>query len=152
MRLDRLLSQHQAFRDTLIRQALGDEGEHFALATGEIRERLSAASLGKQLAHDFRVDHRAARRNTMDCREKPRGFGDTVLQQVPEALRRLGDQRGRVSGLDVVGENEHRQTWVRLAQCGRGAPRRCNRRQAFMTAPDTDPVALRAVDSLAILP
>ena len=105
----------EALRDRLVRAALGHLLEHLALAGGELVERILAPTPPHELAHDRRIERRAALADTAHRGGELVHVRDPVLQQVADAFRVLGQELHRVARLHVLREHEHARAREALA-------------------------------------
>ena len=118
--LDGPLGDDELVGDALVRAALGHVLEHLALARGQLVDGVVAAPPADELRDDRRVERRAALPHTPDRGGELAHVGDPVLEQVADALGALGEQLHRVRRLDVLGEDEHADLRIRLADLLRG--------------------------------
>src|SRR4051812_46701135 len=114
------LADGEPFADRLVRAALGDQREHLTLAR---RQRLQQASLGRipqQPRHDLGIEGGAAGGDAPERTGEVGGGRHAVLEQVPEAMRRLGEDLGRHADLDVLGEQHDAHARMTAADLVRG--------------------------------
>src|SRR4051812_8326455 len=119
--LDRPLRDAERLRDGAVRAPLGHQLERLALALGQAAERVGAARPPHQVAHHLRVERRAAARDAVHRLDEAVDIADPVLQEVADALGRVGEQRLRVGGLDVLRQHEHAEPGLSRAQEDRRA-------------------------------
>ncbi len=115
MLLDRAFRDDQLLRDRLVRPSLRHQLQHLALAWRQLRERVVAAAAAHELRDDGRIERRAAFRDATHGRAELLHVGDAVLEQVADALGALRQELHRVTGLDVLREDEHARLRVLLA-------------------------------------
>jgi hypothetical protein len=77
-------------RDRLVRHPLGDQLQNLVLARRQRLQRACAATGPQKPGDDDGVQRRAAVRHAADRADEILHVGDAVLEQVPEALRALG--------------------------------------------------------------
>jgi hypothetical protein len=112
--LDGAKRDEEPLRDRLVRAALGHQLEHLSLARRQLVERVVSPLAADELAHHGRVERRAAVRNSTDGRAELLEIGDAILQEIPDPLGARLEQRHRIAGLDVLGEQEDPDAGVRL--------------------------------------
>ena len=117
--LDGAERDEQALRDRLVGAALGHQPEHLALAGGQLVERVVGALAPDELAHDGRIERRAAVRDAAHGRAELLEVGDPVLEEVADALGARLEQRHRVAGLDVLREEQDADVGMPLADLAR---------------------------------
>ncbi len=100
-------ADHEAIGDPLVRQALGHQLEHLALPRRQRAERVVAALLREQGRDDDRIERRAAGADPPDRVGELVDVADPVLEQVADALGRVGQELHGQAELDVLGEHEH---------------------------------------------
>ena len=106
--LDRVLGDDELGGDAVVGAAFGHQLEDFALAWGELGERVVVAVQADELCDDGRVDRGAAFGDAADGGAELVDVRDAVLEQVADAARRRREEIHRVAELDVLGEHEHR--------------------------------------------
>ena len=116
--LDGSLGQHQAARDADVGEALGHQREYLALALGQHRQPVGGVAADER-GHDLRIERRAAARDAHGRLDELADVEHPVLEQVAEAA--LRHQPDRARGLDVLGEHEHADVGVGVADPARGA-------------------------------
>lgn len=104
--------EHEVVGDRRVVVALRHETEHLAFPVGKLIERIVAALALEQSRHHLRVDRGIARRDPPHRGHELLDIGDAVLQQVANRFGASLDQLERVSGLDVLGEHDHRHLGV----------------------------------------
>src|SRR5215208_2200824 len=82
--LDGFGCEEEPLAYALVREALGHQGEDFALAAGELVERIFLAAAAEKLGHDLRVDRRPARADAADRVGEVSEVGDPVFEQVAD--------------------------------------------------------------------
>ena len=110
--LDGPLGHDQAVRDRLVGEPLGHQPEHLALAGRQVGQPVLTAPAADELRDDARVEGAAPAGDAAGGVGQLVTRRDAVLEQVADALRRLGQQVHRVVGLDVVREHQHPGPWV----------------------------------------
>jgi hypothetical protein len=118
--LHRAEGDEQPFRDRLVRASLRHQLEHLALARGELVEGIVAALAADELAHHGGVERRAAVGDAAYRGAELLEVRDAVLQQVADTFRARLEQGHRVSGLDVLRQQQHADAGITLANlaCG----------------------------------
>ncbi len=116
--LDGPLGQHQPARDAAVGEALGHQREHLALAGAQHREPVGRAA-AHQRGDDLRIERRAAARDALRRFDEVGDVEHPILEQVAEPA--LRDQPDRPRRLDVLGEHEHADVRVGVADPARGA-------------------------------
>ena len=115
MRLDRALGDEKPPADLDVREPLGDEPEHLALALRELVDGIGLPAAREQARDDRRVDHRLAFGQSPERVDEDGGIADAILEQVAGPLGMLLEQPHREARLDVVRQHEHADVRVELA-------------------------------------
>ena len=100
MRLDSALAEEQPPPDAGVRQPLGHQPEHLALAIRQLGERPLRLGSAEQASYHLGVESRPSARDALRGIEKLGDREHTVLQQVPEAT--VACQLDDVRGLHVL--------------------------------------------------
>ncbi len=112
--LDGADADDEALGDGGVGAALRHQLEDLALARGQRRQRVGAAH--QQLAHDLRVEHRAAGRDSGDGVAQLVEGGDAVLEEVAGAALAAREELLCIGALDVLAEEEDADPRVLAAQ------------------------------------
>jgi len=107
VRLNRALGDEEAFGDSLVGEAFGDEAKDFSLAIGELGERILAPAPAEELGDDGRVDHGLALGDPAERIQEDHDVEDAVFEQVADSFGMLLEQPHRVVGLDILREKKH---------------------------------------------
>ena len=116
-RSDCSLADDQRVGDGGVRPSLRHEGEDLSLAGRQHGQRVRAARRAEELRHHFRIQGRPSYGDALERLDEVADVRHTVLQQVPDTGGVVGEQVGRVAGLDVLGEEQDAEPLV----TGRGA-------------------------------
>src|SRR5713226_9720299 len=127
MRLDSSFAHMQSFGDRLVRAPLRHQRKDLPLAIRQLLQRALRPAATHQPGHHLGVQHRPTSLQTLQGVEQLVCILHTVLQQIPDAPLRAGDQFRRKVSIDVCGEHQHanvgptpvdlscsRQTFVRV--------------------------------------
>ena len=97
------------------------EGEHLPLPGAQHRDRVGVPGGPQELGHHFGVERRAAGRHPHQGFDEVAHVGHPILEQIADPGRIVGQQLGRVTGLDVLGEQQDARALVVSAQLDGGA-------------------------------
>ena len=117
---------HQRGGDGRVGPALRHEGEHLPLPGGQDRDRVGVPGGAQELGDHFGVQRRPPDATRTERLDEVADVGDPVLEQVADPGRIVGQQLGRVAGLDVLREQQDAQAlvWSRAARGRRAGLRR----------------------------
>src|SRR5919201_1192797 len=107
VRLDRLGTQEEACTDAFVRATFGYEGEHLALALGELVEPAGGPRAVDEPGDDRRIDDALALVETAERIGQHGEIRDPLLEQVADASWMLLDEPHRITGIEVMGKDEH---------------------------------------------
>src|SRR5581483_4636911 len=96
-------------------------GKHLALTRREPGEGIVLSASADEQRDDLGVERRTAFSDAPHGGRELGDVGDAVLEEVPYALRAVGEEVERVLGLDVLREDEHARVRVLLADLACGA-------------------------------
>ena len=99
---------HNWLRDAGVGSPLRHQRQHFALARGEVLERIFGAARSDQLLDQERVHDRRAADDPPQRRDELVDVGDAAFEQVAAALA-AREQVGRLLHLGVGGEHDDRR-------------------------------------------
>jgi hypothetical protein len=109
--LDGARAELELAGDGPVRPPFGDERQHLALALGEGVEQGASAPADEGRDH-LRVERRAAVGDAFDRVDELRDVAHAVLEQVADARRVVAYELEHVGRLEVLGEDEHRDSRV----------------------------------------
>ena len=103
---DRPLGDHELLGDGRVGAALGHQGEHLSLPGAQHRDGVGLPGGPQQLGHHLGIERGPPRGDPTQGLDEVAHVGHPVLQQVADPGRVVGQQLGRVAGLDVLGEQQ----------------------------------------------
>jgi hypothetical protein len=112
--LDGTQGDEQSLRDRLVRAPFGHRFEDFPLARRQLVEGVALPSPAHELVDDRRVQGRAALPYAPHCSRELLEIGDSVLEQIADALGGLREQVHGVVRLDVLRKDENARARVPL--------------------------------------
>ena len=100
-----------------------DECEHVAFPVGEPGEASLAFVAAEEGSDDVGVENGSARCDGDECVDQCADVEDTIFQELAEAVRVRPCERGGVTHLQCLGEQDETDLWqlVTQADCGLGA-------------------------------
>src|SRR5918999_1638581 len=110
---------HELVRDPLVGAARGHQLEHLALPRREGRQGIVVPLPRQQGRDDDWVQRGPAVRDAPHRPDEVVHLADAVLQQIPDALRRVREELHRKSQLDVLRQDEYRHLGVLRADLER---------------------------------
>lgn len=114
MSLDRALGDEQATGDRGVRESFRDELQNLPFAGGQLGDRVTLASAGKQPRDDRGVDNRLPEREPTQTIDEHARLDDSILEQISRAMRVLLEQAKRKRRIQVLRDDEHAHFGVQL--------------------------------------
>jgi hypothetical protein len=103
--LHRSLREPKLGGDAGVRAPFGHQGQHLALASRELRQRVSVSSDSDECLHETRVDDGSARRDPLKCIHELVHRQDAALEQVADPIPGR-EELCRILDLDMRREDE----------------------------------------------